>query len=383
NVPGVPGIGVKTAAELINTYGDLETLLERAPEIKQPKRRQSLLDFAEQARISKKLVKLDDKVPLTLTLDQLKIPPQDNAKLVAYLEANGFRALLARIRTDSGGKSNGIGAGAAPAAETPALPSPVASPEKLIAVETRYELVADETTLDTWIAEAFERGVVALDVETDILNNPRAPLAGIALALSPGHACYVPLGHDGTLDAASGQMKRETALAKLKPLFADPGVMKIGHNIKFAIEALGRFGVTVTPCDDPMLISFVLAGGAHEHALDKLASLHFQHDTVKYKDLIGSGKSQIGFCAVAPERARDYAAQAADMSLRLNTLLKPKLRADKLLAFYETNERPLPAVVAAMEDAGILVDRKQLAALSDDFTTRLADLESQIHKLAG
>ena len=380
NVPGVPGIGVKTAAELINTYGNLETLLERAPEIKQPKRRQSLLDFAEQARISKKLVKLDDHVPLTLTLDQLKIPPQDNAKLIAYLEANGFRALLARIKTDTGGKTNG----AAPAAtEAPALPSPVAGPEKLIGVETRYELMTDEAALDTWIAEAFERGAVALDVETDILNNPRVPLAGIALALTPGHACYIPLGHTGTLDAAANQLPRDAAIAKLKPLLADASVMKIGHNIKFAIEALGRFGVAVTPFDDPMLISFVLAGGQHEHALDKLALLHFQHETVKYKDLIGSGKAQIGFCAVAPERARDYAAQAADMTLRLHLVLKPRLRGDKLLSFYETNERPLPGVVAAMEDAGIRVDRAQLAALSEDFTKRLADLESQIHKLAG
>ena len=163
----------------------------------------------------------------------------------------------------------------------------------------------------------------------------------------------------------------------MKPLLADASVLKIGHNIKFAIEALARFGVAVAPLDDAMLISYVLEGGQHEHALDKLAALHFQRDTVKYKDLIGSGKAQIGFCAVAPERARDYAAEAADMSLRLHALLKPRLRGDKLLAFYETNERPLPGVVAAMEDAGIRVDRAQLAALSEDFTKRLADLESR------
>jgi DNA polymerase-1 len=372
NVPGVPGIGVKTAAELINVYGDLETLLARAGEIKQPKRRQSLIEFAEQARISKQLVKLDDHAPLSLTLDELQIPPRDTAKLIRFLEQNEFRALLARVKNEDGGK----------APETaPALPAP-AGPEKLIGVETRYELVQDIVALDRWIAEADARGVVALDVETDTLNNPRAALAGIALALTPGRACYIPLGHGGTLDA-SNQIPRDAALDKLRPLFADASVLKIGHNIKFAIEVLDRFGISVAPLDDPMLMSFVLESGQHEHALDKLAQLHFQHETVKYKDLIGSGKAQIGFCACAIERARDYAAEMADMSLRLHALLKPRLRHDKLLAFYETNERPLPGIVAAMEECGIRVDRAQLAALSDDFTKRLAELEQQIYKLVG
>jgi DNA polymerase I len=383
NVPGVPGIGVKTAAELINAYGDLETLLDRAGEIKQPKRRQSLLDFAEQARLSKALVKLDDRVPLTLTLDQLKIPPADTGKLTKYLEDNGFRALLARVRTDEGGVKTG---GAAPTANAGELALPASSSaaaaENLAAAETNYELIRDMAALDRWIADAFERGAVALDVETDVLNNPRSGVAGVALALTPGRACYIPLGHVGTLDVAS-QLPRDAALEKLKPLLADASVLKIGHNIKFAIEALARFGVAVAPLDDAMLISYVLEGGRHEHALDKVAALHFQRDTVKYKDLIGSGKAQIGFCAVTPERARDYAAEAADMTLRLHALLKPRLRGDKLLAFYETNERPLPGVVAAMEDAGIRVDRAQLAALSEDFTKRLAELEGQIHKLAG
>ena len=211
NVPGVPGIGVKTAAELINAYGDLETLLERAGEIKQPKRRQSLLDFAEQARLSKALVKLDDRVPLTLTLDQLKIPPADTGKLTKYLEDNGFRALLARVRTDEGGAKT---EGAAPKANAGELALPVSSSAaepNLAAVESKYELVQDAAALDRWIAEAFERGAVALDVETDSLNNPRAALAGIALALIPGHACYIPLGHVGTLDVASAIAARRGA----------------------------------------------------------------------------------------------------------------------------------------------------------------------------
>jgi DNA polymerase I len=378
NVPGVPGIGPKTAAELINTYGDLETLLARAPEIKQPKRRQSLIDFAEQARISKRLVELDTKVPLSLTLDQLVVPPLDTVKLTKFLEANGFRALMARIRSEG----RDTGDGSAPDAAQAAVPPSGAAPEPPVAVETRYELVQDLDALDPWIAAALENGSVALQVETDIANNPRAALAGIALALKPGHACYIPLGHSSTLDARH-QIPRDAGLARLRPLLGDASVMKIGHNIKFAIEALGRFAIAVTPLDDPMLMSFVLAGGLHEHALDKLASLHFQQEMVKYKDLVGSGKSQIGFCAVAPERARDYAAQLADMTLRLHRLLKPRLRSNRLLAFYETNERPLPSVVAMMEQAGVRIDRGQLALLSSDFTKRLADLEHEIHALAG
>ena len=376
NVPGVPGIGPKTAAELIGSYGDLETLLARAPEIKQPKRRQSLIDFAAQARISRQLVELDTKVPLSLTLDQLAVPPLDTAKLTKFLEANGFRALMARIRSEGG---NGA---ASPTAEA-AAPSPAAAgPAPPVAVERRYELVEDLAALDRWIAAAFELGAVALHVETDAANNPRAPLAGVALALTPGHACYIPLGHRGTLDATH-QLPRDAALQRLKPLLGDAGVMKIGHNIKFAIEALSRFAIAVSPLDDPMLMSFVLAGGLHEHALDKLAALHLQQETVKLKDLVGSGKSQIGFCTVAPERARDYAAGLADMTLRLCHLLKPRLRSNRLLAFYETNERPLPAVVAMMEEHGIRIDRGQLALLSSDFTKRLADLEQEIHTLAG
>ncbi|HEY5209219.1 MAG TPA: DNA polymerase I [Stellaceae bacterium] len=372
NVPGVPGIGVKTAAELITIYGTLEALLERAPEIKQPKRRQSLIDFADQARLSKQLVRLDTNVPLSLTLDQLAIGQPDQAKLIDFLEANGFRALVARVRNEAGAPS-GDSMIAAPA--VPAIAN-------LAQVETNYALVQDMAVLDRWIADATERGIVALGVETDILNNPRAKLAGIALALAPGRACYIPLGHGGTLEAAM-QLPRDAVLEKLRPLLADPSVLKIGHNIKFAIEALGRADIAVTPLDDVMLISYVLEGGLHEHAIDKLASLHFQREIVKYKDLIGGGKSQIGFCAVATERARDYAAEAADMALRLHMLLKPRLRGAKLLAFYETNARPLPGIVATMEQHGILVDRGRLAELSEDFTKRLAELESQIHILAG
>jgi DNA polymerase I len=373
NVPGVPGIGVKTAAELINTYGDLETLLAHASEIKQPKRRESLTQFAEQARISKKLVKLDDHAPLPVSLDQLAVKPTDQAKLVKFLEANGFRALVARVKSQP---AKGAGGAALPAAQAASAPA-----EDLLAVATEYELIADEAALERWIASAQELGAVAIDVETDATNAPRAPLVGIALALAPGRACYVPLGHSGTLTAVP--VSRAHALEKLKRLIEEPGVLKIAHNVKFAIEALAANGIRLAPHDDTMLISYVLAGGDHAHELEGLARLYFQRETVKYKDVCGSGKSAIGFGAVAPERARDLAAEAADMILRLHRLLKPRLRANRLTAFYEYNERPLPRVVAAMEQAGIRIDRAQLVTLSEDFTRRLAELEREIHGLAG
>jgi DNA polymerase I len=375
NVPGVPGIGVKTAAELINIYGDLETLLARAGEIKQPKRRQSLVEFAEQARISKKLVLLDTHVTLPVPLDGLEVKPPDRDKLVKFLEAQGFRALLARIKTENGGQRADGGKFAVPT-------TPLAVLENLTQIETRYELVQDMEALDRWIAEALERGTVAIDAETDVFNNPRAPLAGLALAIAPGRAGYIPLGHGGTLDAPR-QIARDAALAKLKLLFEDASVLKLGHNIKFAIEVLRRFGVAVTPYDDTMLISYVLEGGEHDHELEELARRHFQRETMKPKDLVGSGKSLIGFGAVPVEKARDYAAGAADLIVRLHALLKPRLRLKHLRAFYESNERPLPHVVADMEIAGIRIDRAQLNFLSEDFTRRLAEFEREIYSLAG
>jgi DNA polymerase I len=373
NVPGVPGIGVKTAAELINAYGSLEALLDRAGDIKQPKRRQSLLDFADQARLSKRLVTLDDEAPLPLPLDDLAIDGADRDKLVRFLEANGFRALLARVRTE--GKEAAVD-------EADATGAPAVTAEALSAIKADYELIEDLAGLDRWIAVARDQGFVAIDVETDIPSNPRSPLAGIALALAPGRAAYLPLGHGGTLDAVQN-IPRDEVLKRLGPLLADAATLKVGHNIKFAIAALRRFGIDLAPFDDVMLMSYVLEGGQHEHDLGALMPHHFGREAVKLKDLVGSGKSLVGFAAAPVERARDYGAEAADMALRLHLLLKPRLPRERLYAFYETNERPLPHVVARMEEAGIRVDRAQLADLSRDFTQRLAALEREIHALAG
>jgi DNA polymerase-1 len=410
NVPGVPGIGVKTAAELINQYGDLENLLAHAGEIKQPKRRQTLLDHAEDARISKKLVTLDTKVELPCPLSDLAVKPLEPGKVAAFLQAQGFKGLLGRLAPKLGAAATAISSPGAPPtapektmrpvirafADPNATPvAPVAAARDLADAKPDYALVQDLAALDRWIAQSYEAGSLAIDTETTSLDAAAAELVGVSLALAPGRACYIPLGHknpgQGALDLggdaapaeAPRQIPLEDALARLKPLFEDDGILKIGQNIKYDMAVLARYGIAVNPTDCTMLISFVLEGGMHGHGLDELAKLHFGHDMIKYKDVAGSGKSHIGFAAVPLERARDYAAEDADYTLRLYRLLHPRLVAEHRLAFYETVERPLPPVVAAMEAAGIHVDRAELQRLSADFAKRIAEYESQIHDLAG
>jgi DNA polymerase I len=395
NVPGVPGIGVKTAAELINAYGDLENLLQHAAEIKQPKRRQSLIDFADQARLSKRLVTLDDKVPLPVPLDALEVKPLDRDRLEEFLRVQEFRTLLNRVSKLEGRPGalapakKGNGAAAAPVS----LPAP--SPAPQLAVEQRYELIQDVAALERWIKAAETQGWLAIDTETTSLDSALAQLVGVSMALQPGHACYIPLAHhargqgDLALDPSSKaaeaprQIPLPDAVARLKPLMENPGVLKIGQNIKYDMAVLAGYGIAVAPTDCTMLMSFVLDGGKHGHGLDELAKLNFNHDTIKYKDVAGSGKDHVGFGAVPLEQARDYAAEDADYTLRLHTVLKPRLIAEHMLAFYETVERPLAAVVAEMERAGIAVDRTELKRLSDEFAGRIAELEKEIHKLAG
>ena len=396
NVPGVPGIGVKTAAELIGVYGTLENLLKHAEEIKQPKRRQNLIEFAEQARISKKLVTLDSDVPLPLPLEALEVKPLDGKKLGAFLQEQNFRSLLNRL---DGQLRAAMGNGAAAPAARPAPPTAaptgangamaVAVPENLAAAKPVYELVQDLPTLERWIARAQVEGTVSVAVETASSDAMRAELLGVSLAIEPGIACYIPVGHRAVvegLDLGDGpaprQIPRERAVERLKTLLEDSGVLKVGHNAKFALEVFRRHGIAMGPVDDTLLLSFVLEGGRHGHDLDELAPLHFGHETIKVKDLVGSGKSQIGFAAVSLDRARDYAAEQADYALRLHRLLRPRLVAEHMVSFYETVERPLVPVVAEMERAGILVDRARLSELSTDFASRMAELEREIYKLA-
>ena len=389
NVPGVPGIGAKTAAELITAYGDVETLLARAGEIKQPKRRQTLIDHAEEARLSKKLVTLDDHVPLPCPIDDLAVRPLDAAKVTAFLQEQNFRSLLARLQP----RLTGGAAGPSADAETPAVHPSVALADAV----RRYELVQDAATLDRWIDAARAQGAVAIHAETSSPDRARGAILGISLALAPGEACYIPLGHCAPESAGQGdglalagpsapapkQITREEALRRLQPLLEEAGVLKIGHNIKEDIAAFANSGIALGPIDCAMLMSFVLEAGAHGHSLEELAQLHFGHETVKYKDVAGSGRNHIGFAAAPLEKARDYAAENADYALRLHRLLKPRLIAEHMLAFYETIERPLVAVVAAMEAAGIRVDRAELERLSRDFARRIGELEGEIHKLAG
>jgi DNA polymerase-1 len=377
NVPGVPGIGVKTAALLINEYGDLETLLARAGEIKQPKRRQNLIEFADLARVSRELVTLKDDVPVEQPLDSFGVREPDPDILLPFLREQGFKSLVARIESRLGD------AGA-----------PETAP-----VETDYELVQDEAALIRWIDAATRRGHLAVDTETTSLDAMRAELVGVSMSLSPGSACYIPLAHkaapaqgaldlggDGDAAATEGaprQIDRDRALALLKPMLEDPAVLKIGHNIKYDAQVLAHHGIAIGPVDDTMLLSFVLDGGRHGHGLDELALLHLDHRCTKFSDVAGVGRKQITFDYVPLSVARDYAAEDADIALRLHRLLKPRLIAEGMTTLYETVERPLIPVVAALERAGVRVDPDALRGLSRDFAQRMAAFEQEIHALAG
>ncbi|CAO3458747.1 DNA polymerase I (EC 2.7.7.7) [Azospirillum argentinense] len=410
NVPGVPGIGVKTAAQLITEYGDLESLLARAGEIKQPARRQKLIDFAEQARISRRLVLLDDHAPPPKPLEELRVREPDHQKLIDFLRAQGFRTIVSRVEaemrkdgtiadgavpssvTPSAGPAKAAAStGTAPAAETGAPRSRPAPPTD---VEQRYELVQDLDALAVWLERARTTGVLAVDTETNSLTPATATLVGISLATEPGLACYIPLAHQAPNAAASGELSFETpeapkqipaedALKALKEVLEDPAILKIGHNFKFDHQLFARHDVRVSPIDDSMLISYVLEGGAHGHGMDELAELHLAHTTIPYKEVCGTGKNQITFDRVPLDKALAYAAEDADITLRLWRVLKPRLVDERMVTVYETLERPLVPVIADMESCGIRVDRAALARLSQDLAVRMAEIEKEVHAHAG
>ncbi|GAB5467379.1 MAG: DNA polymerase I [Rhodospirillales bacterium] len=375
NVPGVPGIGIKTAAQLIETYGNLESLLERAAEIKQPKRRQNLMEFAEQARISKQLVTLKDDVPLESDLESFGLKQPDSADLRAFLERYEFRSVLTRLADQLDG-------GGSPAEAETAGPVD----------ETNYVLVQSLEDLAPWIEAAGEQGIVAVDTETTGLDAMTADLVGVSLGLADGKACYIPLQHgliaddSGSLDLtveAPPQIPLAEAVAALKPLLEDSGVLKVGQNIKYDLLILARQGIEVAPLDDTMLLSYVLEGGLHGHGMDELSELHLGHKPIPFSEVAGSGKKQITFDRVPLDKALTYAAEDADVTLRLHRVLKPRLVPARVTRVYETLERPLVPILAAMERKGIKVDRAKLKELSDDFEGRLASLETEIHELAG
>jgi len=376
NVPGVPGIGVKTAAELINTYGDLETLLARANEIKQPKRREALIENAAKARLSKELVKLDDGVPLPCPLSALKVKPYDPEKLFPFLDEMELRALKSRIerRLDI-------------TAPLPTGPSEPLIPEiPPFTAQHTYALVDTIEGLDHWIEAAYQAGAVAIWPEASAVAGSRPALAGIGLALAPGLAAYVPLTHRaaGTLDlGGAAGFAPETAIERLRPLLEDPGILKIGHDVKTAAHLLSRYGVQLAPYDCTMLMSYVIDGGQFEHSIEEVVRRSVAHELTPLKQLVGTGKSLIAFAEVPPEAARDFVAERADAALRLHMLLKARVVRDRMTAFYETIERPLAPVVAAMECQGIKVDRAALAELSRDFTRRIAEIEQTIFRAVG
>ena len=385
NVPGVPGIGVKTAAELINSYGGLDELLERAGEIKQPKRRELLIEHAEMARVSRELVRLKDDAPVPVAIGDAAFKGPEPDTLRAFLEEPGFKRLLARLEGAS------PGGGAAPPAATTKRQSGRPQPDG-----RGYTLVDTAEALRGWVEEAEAAGVVAVDTETTSLTASEAALVGVSMATAPGRACYIPLRHgdaggkQGGLDLNGPrpeQVPFAEALEILTPLLADPAVLKVGHNIKAATHVLARElngGCAVHPVDDTMCLSFVLdAGRQSSHKLDDLAEIHLGHTMIKFEDVCGKGPKRIGFDELKPVEALDYAAEDADFTLRLWEILKPRLATEKKARVYERLERPLIAVIAAMEAEGIKVDRKALAGMSRTFAARIAELEKEVHKLAG
>jgi len=444
NVPGVPGIGVKTAAQLIGEYGDLETLLARAGEIKQEKRRQALIENAESARLSKKLVTLDAHVALEVPLADLAVHDPDYKRLIAFLKAMEFATLTRRVAEFSGIDAGEIepdgklktgpaaardtgerrGAEGAPARQA-SLPLPPVpgreskpvpgraaapptqeefTPQALAAARvaaarnakidrSRYEIVRSPERLAAWIARARDLGAVALDTQTTSLDPMQAMLCGFSLALAANEACYVPLGHrkrgdggDGSLfagDIAPDQIEERAALEAMKPLLEDAGVLKVGRDIKFDLQMFALRGIDLAPYDDVMLMSYVLDAGRASHALAALSQRYFDHAALDYNQLTGAGKSKLTFDCVAVEKAAEYAAENADATLRLWQLLKPRVTSEHVSSVYETLERPLVAVLARMERRGISIDRQVLSRLSGEFAQRSGALEAEIQTLAG
>ncbi|WP_183433837.1 DNA polymerase I [Methylobacterium sp. R2-1] len=469
NVPGVPGIGLKTAAALIKEYGSLEQLLERAAEIKQPKRREMLLANIDQAKLSRRLVALEENVPVPVPLDELGVPQPDPQKLVGFLKAMEFNTLTRRIAqmlhvdpeavkpdpallpgaqphayTNAAGGSDAVpffGDEVPVDPETEAAPErtdgeappeageadpfadldlPDQAPKKrgpseptpstLVAARAAeavkpfdtaaYETISTVEQLEAWIAESYEAGVIAVDTETDALDAAKAGLVGVSLATAPGRAAYIPLAHvkpevkggdlfgdggagAGASDKQPGQIDFDIALKLLKPLLEDAGTLKVGQNLKYDLSVLHRYGIDVTPFDDTMLISYVLDAGKGGHGMDELARRHLGHQPITFADVAGTGRNKVTFDRVAIDKATAYAAEDADVTLRLWRMMKPRLAAEHRVTVYETLERPLVPVLARMERAGIVIDRNMLSRLSGDFSQILARLEEEIQEDAG
>jgi DNA polymerase-1 len=393
NVPGVPGIGPKTASKLILEYGDLESVLAAAPAMKPSKMRDNLIEHSAMARLSRQLVALHCEMPLPQPLESLRldgIPPEP---LHAFLEDQGFKSMLARV---SGGtaapkpteSTNGLSSASAPSQRSESLPGMPVLPELPPIDCSAYPAVTTLGALDAWIAEAYAEGVLAIDTETDALDSVASDLVGISLATAPGRACYIPVGHrssDDMFGEKPPQLDVAVVADRLRPLLADPAVLKIGHNIKYDMNVLARHGLVITLHDDSMIMSFDLDSGKTlgGHGMDVAADTHLGHVCMSFKDVAGNGKKAISFAHVPLDRATAYAAEDADVTYRLWTRMKPRLSVEGGTRVYELVDRPLIPVVAAMERAGIKVDRDALSRLSGQFAQEMARLEEAIHSEAG
>ncbi|MFN3930565.1 MAG: DNA polymerase I [Brevundimonas sp.] len=404
NVPGAPGIGPKTAAQLLDEYGDLDTLLARAGEIKQPKRRETLINFRDQILLSRELVRLTCDAPAPEPIDDFVVRHPDPEILGDFLDRMEFRSLRSRVGDGKAPAKDGtafVARAKVPSAPvaTPRYGQVAPAPAEVHTVDhDAYHCIQTLDELDAWIARATEAGVVGFDTETDALSATHAGLCGVSLAVGPNEACYIPLTHEhepaanaGGLDFGEAAETREPitqvvkadALARLKPLLENPAVLKVMQNGKYDIAVMAQRGIRVAPFDDTMLISYVLEGGLHGHGMDELARLHLGHEPIPFKKVAGTGKAQKSFKHVELKPATCYAAEDADVTLRLWRILRPRLGEARLTTVYETLERPLPAVLADMERAGIRVDPDRLKRLSSEFGMRMAELEQQAHALAG
>ena len=385
NVPGAPGIGVKTAALLINEYGDLDSLLERASEIKQPKRRETLIENADQIRTSRELVTLKTDMEMDCLLDDFEVQAPDPEVVLKFLSEMEFRTMSARIANKLG-----VNAPEIILVDKNINENQIIDAEYIPITSDKYELINDINGLNRWIEKIYQRGYVAVDTETTGLNDMIVDLVGICLSVEVGEACYIPLGHTngeddlfGGASLCEGQIKLEEALTILRPVLEDSSILKIGQNIKYDTKIFARYDVSLAPVDDTMLLSYAINGGKHNHGMDYLSERYLDHKPISIKTLLGSGKSAITFDKVSISDAVKYAAEDADITLRLWKLFKPMLHESNVTKVYETLERPLIPVLAKMEMNGIKVDRNTLSRMSNNFAQSMSGLEAEIYNLAG
>jgi len=384
NVPGAPGIGVKTAALLINEYGDLDSLLERASEIKQPKRRETLIDNADQIRTSRDLVTLKTDMEMDCDFDDFQVQAPDPEVVLKFLAEMEFRTMSARI-------ANKLGVSAPEISSDRINNEDQITEAESISINTeKYELIDNINDLNRWVTKIYQRGYVAVDTETTGLNDMIVDLVGICLSVEIGEACYIPVGHTngeddlfGGASLCNGQINLDEALEILRPVLQDPSIIKIGQNVKYDTKIFARYDVNLAPVDDTMLLSYAINGGKHNHGMDYLSERYLNHKPISIKTLLGSGKSAITFDKVSINDAVNYAAEDADITLRLWKLFKPMLHESSVTKVYETLERPLIPVLAKMEMNGIKVDRNTLSRMSNNFAQSMSGLEAEIYNLAG